>query len=76
MLLALLLIPVIGSALVFAWKSPSAKYIALVLAFLEMALSFYMLRTRLCGNHRQPELTVSYQHPGIFIPEDFFTPGR
>lgn len=43
MLLALLLIPVIGCALVFAWKSPSAKYIALVLAFLEMALSFYML---------------------------------
>ena len=43
MLLALLLIPVIGSGLVFAWKNPSAKYLALVLAFVEMALSFYML---------------------------------
>ncbi|NAW51159.1 NADH-quinone oxidoreductase subunit M [Elizabethkingia argentiflava] len=43
MLLALLLIPVIGAALVFAWKSPMAKYLALIIALLEMALSFFIL---------------------------------
>ncbi|QCX52643.1 NuoM family protein [Elizabethkingia sp. JS20170427COW] len=43
MLLALILIPIIGSGLVFAWKHSSAKYLALVLALVEMALSFSML---------------------------------
>lgn len=64
MLLALLLIPVIGSALIFAWKSPSAKYVALVLAFLEMALSFYMLSgldfaTTIDSSNLQYQITTS-----------------
>ncbi len=42
-LLALLLIPLVGSGLLFAYKKTSAKYIAFGIALIEMFLSFYML---------------------------------
>ena len=43
LLLTLLLLPLAGSALVFAWKNPASKYVALGIAFAEMFLTFYML---------------------------------
>ena len=43
LLLTLLLLPLVGSALVFAWKNPASKYLALGIAFLQMFLTFYML---------------------------------
>jgi len=43
MLLALLLIPIIGSGLVFAWRNKNSKYLAFGIALLEMAVSFYMV---------------------------------
>ncbi|MGV8915273.1 MAG: complex I subunit 4 family protein [Kaistella sp.] len=43
LLLTLLLLPLVGSALVFAWKNPASKYLALGLAFAQMFLTFYML---------------------------------
>lgn len=43
MLIALLLIPIIGSGLVFAWKNSTAKYAALAIAIVEMLVSFYMI---------------------------------
>ena len=43
LLLTLLLLPLAGSALVFAWKNPASKYLALGIAFAEMFLTFYML---------------------------------
>ena len=42
-LLALLLIPLIGSGLVFAFKNSGSKHLALAIAFIQMFLSFYML---------------------------------
>lgn len=42
MLLALLLIPILGSILIFFWKNSSAKYAALAIALVELALSVYM----------------------------------
>lgn len=43
LLLTLLLLPLAGSALVFAWKNPASKYLALGIAFAEMLLTFFML---------------------------------
>lgn len=43
LLLILLLLPLVGSALVFFWKKPSSKYLALGIAFAQMFLTFYML---------------------------------
>ena len=43
LLLTLLLLPLAGSALVFAWKNPASKYLALGIAFAEMFLTFFML---------------------------------
>ncbi|WHF52835.1 NADH-quinone oxidoreductase subunit M [Chryseobacterium gotjawalense] len=43
LLLTLLLLPLIGSVLVFAWKNPASKYLALGIAFAQMLLTFYML---------------------------------
>ncbi|MGZ8526735.1 MAG: NADH-quinone oxidoreductase subunit M, partial [Kaistella sp.] len=43
LLLTLLLLPLVGSAVVFAWKNPASKYLALGFAFAQMFLSFYML---------------------------------
>ena len=43
LLLTLLLLPLIGSVLVFAWKNPASNYLALGLAFAQMFLTFYML---------------------------------
>ena len=43
LLLTLLLLPLIGSVLVFAWKNPASKYLALGIAFAQMFLTFYML---------------------------------
>ncbi|WP_297984654.1 NuoM family protein [uncultured Chryseobacterium sp.] len=43
LLLTLLLLPLVGSALVFAWKNPASKYLALGIAFVEMFLTFYVL---------------------------------
>nr|WP_081457796.1 NADH-quinone oxidoreductase subunit M [Chryseobacterium gleum] len=43
MLLTLLLLPLVGSGLVFAWKNSSSKYLALGIALVQMLLTFYML---------------------------------
>ena len=43
LLLTLLLLPLVGSGLVFAWKSNSSKYLALGIALVQMLLTFYML---------------------------------
>lgn len=43
LLLTLLLLPLVGSGLVFAWKNPASKYLALGIAFVEMLLTFYIL---------------------------------
>ena len=43
LLLTLLLLPLVGSALVFAWKNPASKFLALGIAFVQMFLTFYML---------------------------------
>ncbi len=43
LLLTLLLLPLVGSVLVFAWKNPASKYLALGIAFAQMFLTFYML---------------------------------
>lgn len=42
-LLALLLLPLIGSGLVFAFRNSTSKYLALGIAFVQMFLTFYML---------------------------------
>ncbi|WP_284462338.1 NADH-quinone oxidoreductase subunit M, partial [Chryseobacterium sp.] len=38
-----LLLPLVGSGLVFAWKSNSSKYLALGIALIQMLLTFYIL---------------------------------
>lgn len=43
LLLTLLLLPLVGSAVVFAWKNSASKYLALGFAFVQMFISFYML---------------------------------
>lgn len=43
LLLAFLLLPLVGSAVVFAWKNPASKFLALGFAFAQMFLTFYML---------------------------------
>lgn len=43
LLLTLLLLPLVGSGLVFAWKSNSSKYLALGIALVQMLLTFYVL---------------------------------
>lgn len=43
LLLTLLLLPLVGSGLVFAWKNTSSKYLALGIALVQMLLTFYML---------------------------------
>lgn len=43
LLLTLLLLPLVGSALVFGWKNPASKYLAVGIAFVQMLLTFYML---------------------------------
>lgn len=43
LLLTLLLLPLVGSGLVFAWKNASSKYLALGIALIQMLLTFYML---------------------------------
>ena len=43
MLEALLLLPLIGSGLVFAFRNSNSKYLAVGIAFLQMFLTFYML---------------------------------
>ncbi|KQR93567.1 NADH dehydrogenase [Chryseobacterium sp. Leaf180] len=43
LLLTLLLLPLVGSGLVFAWKNASAKYVALAIAIVQMLLTFYAL---------------------------------
>lgn len=43
LLLTLLLLPLVGSALVFAWKNPASKYLALGIAFVQMFVTFYIL---------------------------------
>lgn len=42
-LLALLLIPLVGSGLIFAFRNSSSKYLALAIAFIQMFFSFYLL---------------------------------
>ncbi len=42
-LLALLLIPLVGSGLVFAYRNSSSKYLALAIAFIQMFFTFYLL---------------------------------
>ncbi len=43
LLLTLLLLPLVGSGLVFAWKNPASKFLALGSAFAQMFLTFYLL---------------------------------
>ncbi|WBV55896.1 NADH-quinone oxidoreductase subunit M [Chryseobacterium daecheongense] len=43
LLLTLLLLPLVGSGLVFAWKNKSSKYLALGIALVQMLLTFYIL---------------------------------
>ncbi len=43
LLFTLLLLPLVGSGLLFFWKNNSSKYIALAFAFAEMFIAFYML---------------------------------
>lgn len=43
LLLTLLLLPLVGSGLVFAWKNKSGKYLALGIALVQMLLTFYIL---------------------------------
>ncbi|MET3038395.1 NADH-quinone oxidoreductase subunit M [Chryseobacterium sp. NRRL B-14859] len=43
LLLTLLLLPLVGSGLVFAWKSNSSKYLALGIALVQMLVTFYIL---------------------------------
>lgn len=43
LLLTLLLLPLVGSGLVFAWKNNSSKYLALGIALVQMLLTFYIL---------------------------------
>ncbi len=43
-LLTLLLLPLIGSVLVFAWKNESSKFVALGIAFVQMLVSFVILK--------------------------------
>ncbi|MBT2620949.1 MULTISPECIES: complex I subunit 4 family protein [Chryseobacterium] len=43
LLLTLLLLPLVGSGLVFAWKDKSSKYLALGIALVQMLLTFYIL---------------------------------
>ncbi|WP_426477186.1 complex I subunit 4 family protein [Chryseobacterium sp. CBSDS_008] len=43
LLLTLLLLPLVGSGIVFAWKNSSSKYLALGIALVQMLLTFYML---------------------------------
>ncbi|UOE40187.1 NADH-quinone oxidoreductase subunit M [Chryseobacterium suipulveris] len=43
LLLTLLLLPLAGSLLVFAWKNSASKFLALGIALAEMFLTFYML---------------------------------
>lgn len=42
-LLTLLLLPLIGSVILFAWKGAYSKHAALAVAFLQMLLTFYIL---------------------------------
>jgi NADH-quinone oxidoreductase subunit M len=43
LLLTLLLLPLVGSGLVFAWKDNSSKYLALGIALVQMLVTFYIL---------------------------------
>ncbi|REC48580.1 complex I subunit 4 family protein [Chryseobacterium pennipullorum] len=43
LLLTLLLLPLVGSGLVFAWKNSSSKYLALGIALVQLLLTFYIL---------------------------------
>ena len=43
MLEALLLLPLIGSGLVFAFRNSNSKYLAVGIAFVQMFVTFYML---------------------------------
>lgn len=42
LLLTLLLLPLVGSGLVFAWKNNSSKYLALGIALVQMFITFYI----------------------------------
>jgi len=42
LLLTLLLLPLVGSGLVFAWKNKSSKYLALGIALVQMLITFYI----------------------------------
>lgn len=42
-LLTLLLLPLVGSGLVFAWKNSSSKYVALAIALVQMLLTFFIV---------------------------------
>ena len=43
LLLTLLLLPLVGSGLVFAWRNTSSKYLALGIALIQMLLTFYVV---------------------------------
>ncbi len=62
-LLALLLIPLAGSGLVFAYRNASSKYLALAIAFIQMFFTFYLLA---CFNNAptvDSQLQYEIQYP-------------
>lgn len=57
-LLALLLIPLIGSGLVFAFKNSNSKYVAAAIALVQMFFTFYLL----CGFNYEPTVDSALQY--------------
>jgi NADH-quinone oxidoreductase subunit M len=57
-LLALLLIPLIGSGLVFAFKNANSKYLAAAIALVQMFFTFYLL----CGFNYEPTVDSALQY--------------
>ena len=57
-LLALLLIPLVGSGLLFAWKGKSGKYVALAVSLVQMLVTFCIL----FGFDSKPTVDSVLQH--------------
>lgn len=62
MLLSLLLLPLVGSLLVFLWKNPMSKQLALAVAFAQLAITFYMM----FGFNAVPTVDGVLQHEIVY----------
>ncbi|WP_312322405.1 NADH-quinone oxidoreductase subunit M [Soonwooa sp.] len=62
-LATLLLLPLVGSGLVFAWRNSSSKHLALAIAFIQMFLAFYMLSNFDFGPTVDSRLQYEIQYP-------------